>query len=85
MVIVSQNSLSLCSPDIIYIKQDTPNNEFIVVGVCGEKELFLGIFTTLDAAKLEIRNIASAIQQKADAYSVREDKCQSVLDTANAK
>lgn len=83
MVIVSQNSLSLCSPDIIYIKQDT--DKFIVVGVCGEKELFLGMFTTLDAAKLEIRNIASAIQQKANTYSVREDKCQSVLDTANAK
>ena len=83
MVIVSQNSLSLCSPDIIYIKQDT--DKFIVVGVCGKKELFLGMFTTLDAAKLEIRNIASARQQKANTYSVREDKCQSVLDTANAK
>lgn len=83
MVIVSQNSLSICSPDIIYIKQDT--DKFIVVGVCGEKELFLGIFTTVDSAKLEIQNIAVAIQQKAAAYCVREDKCQSVQDTANAK
>lgn len=83
MVIVSQNSLSMCSPDIVYVKQD--GDHYILVGICGEKELFLGMFEDRHTVKLEIQRIAAAIQQGVKVYCVGEDECQSVQDTANAK